>query len=153
MVGQFRFRCALGRSGIRAVKREGDSATPMGTWPLRRIYLRADHGTRPRTKLESRAIRPNDGWCDASADANYNRLIRHPYPASAERMWREDQLYDIVVVLGHNDRPRMRGCGSAIFMHLARPGYRATEGCIALARRDLVLLLSRVGPRTRLRIG
>ena len=92
-----------------------------------------------------RAIRPRDGWCDAPADRNYNRPVRHPYPASAERLWRADGLYDVVVVLGYNDRPRVRGRGSAIFMHVARPGYAPTEGCIALARPHLLRVLDAAG--------
>jgi L,D-peptidoglycan transpeptidase YkuD (ErfK/YbiS/YcfS/YnhG family) len=91
-------------------------------------------------------MRRLDGWCDAPGDRNYNRPVRHPYPASAERLWREDELYDVLVVLGHNQRPRLRGGGSAIFMHVARPGYLPTEGCIALERGHLLALLERLGP-------
>jgi len=101
-------------------------------------------------------VRPIDrdyGWCDAPGDRNYNRLVRHPYPASAERLWRPDALYDVVVVLDHNVRPRVRGHGSAIFMHVARPGYAPTEGCIALRREHLLVLLSRLGPGGMLRIA
>jgi L,D-peptidoglycan transpeptidase YkuD (ErfK/YbiS/YcfS/YnhG family) len=97
-----------------------------------------------------RAIRERDGWCDASADRNYNRPVRHPYPASAERLWRADGLYDIVVVLDCNDRPRVRGRGSAIFMHVAKPGYAPTEGCIALAQAHLLRLLVRLRRRSRI---
>jgi L,D-peptidoglycan transpeptidase YkuD (ErfK/YbiS/YcfS/YnhG family) len=89
-----------------------------------------------------RVIKPDDGWCDAVGDRNYNRRVRHPYPASAERLWRQDALYDVIVVLDHNRQPRVQGAGSAIFMHLARPGYRPTEGCVALARRHLLLVLA-----------
>ena len=100
-----------------------------------------------RTALPVRAIRRRDGWCDAPADRNYNRPVRLPYPASAERLWREDALYDLVVVLDYNERPRVRGRGSAIFMHVAKPGYAPTEGCIALARPHLVRLLERLSLR------
>ncbi len=93
-----------------------------------------------------RRIAPDAGWCDALYDRNYNRPVRLPYPASAERMWREDRLYDLVIVLDHNQRPRRQGGGSAIFLHVARPGYGATEGCIALARPDLVRLLADIRP-------
>ena len=99
---------------------------------------------RPRTSLPVRAIRRHDGWCDASADRNYNRPVRLPYPAGAERLWREDELYDVVVVLGYNDRPRSRGRGSAIFMHVAMPDYAPTEACIALARAHLLRMLERL---------
>jgi L,D-peptidoglycan transpeptidase YkuD (ErfK/YbiS/YcfS/YnhG family) len=145
--------CALGKGGARVIKREGDGATPIGTWIVRRILYRADHGPRPRTSLPVCPIRPDDGWCDAPLDRNYNRQVRHPYPASAERLWRSDRLYDIVVVLGHNDRPRRRGMGSAIFMHLARDGYRPTEGCIALSSRDLRRLVEQLRAGDRVRIG
>jgi L,D-peptidoglycan transpeptidase YkuD (ErfK/YbiS/YcfS/YnhG family) len=141
------YRCALGRSGRRRDKREGDGATPTGTWPIRRILYRADKIERPVTGLPVSVIAVNDGWCDEPADANYNRRVRHPYPAGAERLWREDDLYDIVAVLGHNDDPVVPGMGSAIFMHVASPDYGPTAGCIALCRDDLVKLLMAPGLR------
>jgi L,D-peptidoglycan transpeptidase YkuD (ErfK/YbiS/YcfS/YnhG family) len=109
------------------------------------VLYRADRVRRPLTSLPLRAIRSNDGWCDAPTDRNYNRPVRHPYPASAERLFRSDALYDIVVVLSHNARPRVCGGGSAIFMHVARPGYGPTEGCIALKREHLLRLIRHLG--------
>lgn len=150
--GALRFHCALGRGGLQARKREGDGATPMGAWPIRAIRYRADRGLRPRAPLQAEPIRPADGWCDASSDRNYNRAVRHPYPASAESMWRDDALYDIVVVLGYNDLPRQRGLGSAIFMHIARDGLTPTEGCVALRPRDLRLVLRHIGRNSRVQI-
>lgn len=144
--------CALGRSGRSARKREGDGATPSGTWRPLLVLYRADRVQRPRTGLQVRALKVDDGWCDAVGDRNYNRFVRHPYPASAERLWREDALYDVIVVLDYNRRSRVQGAGSAIFLHSARPGYRPTEGCIALARHHLLLVLAKVGPGTRLSI-
>jgi L,D-peptidoglycan transpeptidase YkuD (ErfK/YbiS/YcfS/YnhG family) len=137
--------CALGRSGRRVRKREGDGATPVGCWRLTAVLYRPDRVRRPATGLPVRRLSPGDGWCDAPADRNYNRPVRHPYPASAERLWRVDGLYDVVVVLSHNAQPRVRGCGSAVFMHVARPGYAPTEGCIALRREHLLRLLQRLG--------
>ncbi|MEZ5852679.1 MAG: L,D-transpeptidase family protein [Hyphomicrobiaceae bacterium] len=131
------WRCALGRTGRHGRKREGDGATPVGRWRLLDVLYRADRVSRPRTALPVRAIRAEDGWCDAAGDRNYNRPVTHPYPASAERLWRPDALYDLVVVLDYNVRRRVRGRGSAIFMHVARPGYAPTEGCIALSERDM----------------
>jgi L,D-peptidoglycan transpeptidase YkuD (ErfK/YbiS/YcfS/YnhG family) len=110
---------------------------------LREVLYRADRGKRPRTQLPVRAIRVSDGWCDDPVEANYNRHVTLPAARRAEGLWRADRLYDIVIVLGYNDRPRVKGRGSAIFVHLARPGYAPTEGCIALARHDLVRLLAR----------
>jgi L,D-peptidoglycan transpeptidase YkuD (ErfK/YbiS/YcfS/YnhG family) len=138
--------CALGRSGRSVRKREGDGATPVGRWRLMTVLYRADRGLRPPARVPVRPIARNDGWCDAPADRNYNRPVRHPYPASAERLWREDGLYDVVVVLNHNARPRVRGAGSAVFMHLARPGYLPTEGCIAMRRGHLMRLLRYLRP-------
>jgi len=154
-LGWLRLRCAIGRSGVTASKREGDGATPAGTCKLDEMLWRSDRslGRRPVCALPARPIRPDHGWCDAPSDRNYNRTVRHPYPASAERLWREDHLYDIVVVLDYNRRPRVRGRGSAIFLHLVRPDYAPTEGCIALCELDLRLLLSRVGRGSQIAIG
>jgi L,D-peptidoglycan transpeptidase YkuD (ErfK/YbiS/YcfS/YnhG family) len=152
-LGGLAFPCALGRSGRRAVKREGDGATPIGRWRLLQVLYRADHIGRPATGLPVRPIRPRDGWCDAPADRNYNRPVRHPYPASAEQLWRADGLYDIVVVLSHNVRPRIRGAGSAVFMHVAQPGYTPTAGCVALKCGHLRQLLARLAPGAEIYIG
>lgn len=141
-IGTLVLPCAVGRSGRSVTKREGDGATPSGSWRAVQVLYRADRGQRPQTVLPVCAIKPDEGWCDAVGDRNYNRRVRHPYPASAERLWRQDALYDVIVVLDHNRRPRVQGAGSAIFMHLARPGYRPTEGCVALARRHLLLVLA-----------
>ena len=150
--GSLSVPCALGRSGRRVRKREGDGATPVGSWPIRRMFYRADRACRPRTRLPVAPIDASAGWCDAPGDRNYNRPVRHPYAASAEHMWRADNLYDAVVVLGYNDRPRARGLGSAIFMHLARPGYAPTEGCIALERRHLLRVIERARRGTVVRV-
>ena len=93
--------CALGRSGRTALKREGDGATPTGIFHLKRVFFRGDRAPRPRTALPTGVLKPCDGWCDAAGDRNYNRPVRHPYPASAEAMWRQDGLYDVVVVLDY----------------------------------------------------
>lgn len=143
--GPLRVPCALGRSGIKVLKREGDGATPWGRFPLRYVLYRLET-SRPRTALLSRLIRHDDGWCDSPFDRNYNRSVGLPYPASTEHLWRADGLYDVVVVLGYNDMPRIRNRGSAIFMHIAREDLKPTEGCVALRSRDLRRLVS-VVPR------
>ena len=149
-----RAKAALGKGGVKpaADKTEGDGASPIGTWPLRRVLYRPDKGPAPQTGLPVEAIHREDGWCDAPGDARYNRPVTLPYPASAEHMWREDDVYDLVVVLGHNDDPVVPGQGSAIFLHLARPDYRPTEGCVALAREDLEALLASAKPGDALEI-
>lgn len=148
--GNLVLACALGRSGIRAMKREGDGATPRGRFRLEGAFFRRDRLARPRTGLPLAATAPDDGWCDAANDRNYNCRVRHPYPASAERLWRSDGLYDVIVVIGYNRRPRRRAAGSAIFMHVTQHGLKPTEGCVALARRDLVKVMAHLGPRTRI---
>jgi len=137
----FAFTCALGRNGVCVDKHEGDGATPVGRYALKRVLYRADHLMPPATKLPIWPIARDDGWCDAPDDANYNRPVKLPYPASAENMWREDSLYDVVVVLGHNDDPVVPYAGSAIFIHVAAPDFSPTAGCIALAREDLLSVL------------
>jgi L,D-peptidoglycan transpeptidase YkuD (ErfK/YbiS/YcfS/YnhG family) len=136
------FRCALGRGGLSDDKREGDGATPIGAWPLRRLLYRPDRLPPPPTGLPALPIGPADGWCDAPGDRNYNRPVILPYPASAESLWREDAVYDLIVPLGYNDGPILPGRGSAIFLHLAREGYLPTEGCVALAPADLLAYLA-----------
>jgi L,D-peptidoglycan transpeptidase YkuD (ErfK/YbiS/YcfS/YnhG family) len=126
--------CALGRSGVTAesAKREGDGATPAGRFALRRVLWRADRGAAPPTALPCAAIDRRDGWCDDPSRPEYNRKVRFPFSGSAEHLWRDDALYDLIVVLGHNDAPPRPGLGSAIFLHVAAPGFKPTEGCIAL---------------------
>lgn len=141
--------CALGAGGRCAIKREGDGATPIGIFALRLGRYRPDRLRRPHTGLTLRPLKPSDGWCDAPHDPRYNRLVSHPCRSSAERMWRDDQLYDIVIMLGYNDRPVRPGHGSAIFLHVARDGYKPTEGCIAVSRADLLRLLPQLTSRTR----
>jgi L,D-peptidoglycan transpeptidase YkuD (ErfK/YbiS/YcfS/YnhG family) len=135
-------RAALGRSGVKALKREGDGATPIGRFPVRQVLYRADRLARPRTAFPLRAIRADDGWCEDPADGSYNRLVKLSPRSRADRLTRDDNLYDLILVVGHNDRPRVKGLGSAIFVHLARPGYAPTAGCIALSRHDLLMLLA-----------
>ncbi|MCC7015962.1 MAG: L,D-transpeptidase family protein [Rhodospirillales bacterium] len=143
-------RCALGRSGVSADKREGDGATPAGALPLRYLLYRSDRETQPLTRLSVRALQPEDGWCDDPSLPEYNRFVRRPFAGRHETLWREDGLYDFAVVLGWNDAPPVPSRGSAIFLHVAGENYAPTEGCVALARRDLLRLLADCGPGDRL---
>lgn len=142
------FPCALGRGGIRSIKREGDGATPLGRMRLLWGHFRAERPVQRRSALSLSAIRARDGWCDEAGDRNYNRPVQLPYPASAEKMERSDRLYDCVIVLDYNLRPRRRGMGSAIFFHLARDGFLPTEGCVAVERRVMERLLPHLSRRT-----
>jgi L,D-peptidoglycan transpeptidase YkuD (ErfK/YbiS/YcfS/YnhG family) len=138
-------RCAVGRSGIGQKLREGDGITPAGKWPLRRVLYRADRITAPRTALPLAPIEPDQAWCDLPGDPNYNRLVRLPHASLDERLWREDSLYDLVVVVGFNDSPPVSGKGSAIFLHLAHTDYGPTAGCVALSRGDLTEAVEQLG--------
>jgi L,D-peptidoglycan transpeptidase YkuD (ErfK/YbiS/YcfS/YnhG family) len=138
--------CALGRGGLVAAadKKEGDGKTPMGSWPVRRILYRPDKEEEPVSKFPITALSPTTGWCDAPQDTAYNQIVRHPWRASAEQLWRDDDVYDLIMVLGHNDDPVVPGSGSAIFVHIAREGFTPTEGCVAIAHdaiRKLITLM------------
>ncbi|WP_082639142.1 L,D-transpeptidase family protein [Aureimonas sp. AU20] len=143
--GPLRLRCALGKGGVSSFKREGDGATPLASMALLWAYGRPGRRGAPRFALPTRTPGRRSGWCDAPEHGCYNRPVRLPFPASAERLLRDDRLYDGVVVLDWNVRHRRRGLGSAIFLHVARPGYAPTEGCVALSRRDL----DRLAPHLR----
>jgi L,D-peptidoglycan transpeptidase YkuD (ErfK/YbiS/YcfS/YnhG family) len=136
------FRAALGYGGVRVDKREGDGATPAGLLPLRTVLFRQDRWPAPVCLVPVHAIAPHDGWCDDPTHLAYNRLVRLPISASAEPLWRDDAVYDIIGVLGWNDGPILPGRGSAIFLHVARPDYAPTEGCIALAPNDMLAVLA-----------
>lgn len=143
------FKCALGRSGLVPDKREGDGGTPVGVFPLRKLYYRADSEPEISTILRSYPIKPGQYWCDDPSDSiHYNQFINNEISARTEKMWRDDHLYDLVVTLGYNDNPPIPGLGSAIFFHLAHEDYRPTEGCVAIARSDMKALLPRLSART-----
>lgn len=144
---------ALGRGGIKANKREGDGGTPRGTFRLVRLWWRPDRGPRPQSRLPMRRIGPEDGWCEDPTDRRYNQPIRLPAGATGDRLWREDHLYDLIIEIDHNTRPRIAGRGSAVFLHVAREGFRPTAGCVAFAAPTLRRLLTVLGPGTRIEIG
>jgi len=148
--GPLRLVTALGRGGIRADKREGDGGTPRGRFRLLRLWFRADRGPRPASLLPLRRIGRHDAWCEDPADRRYNRFLRLPPERGGDRLWRDDRLYDLVVELDHNTRPRVARRGSAVFIHIARPGLRPTAGCVALPAPALRRLLRRLGPHSRI---
>lgn len=140
-VGGVTLPCALGRSGIGNFKREGDGKTPRAVMRLMSGFWRVDRVAKPDTRLPMLPARPGMIWCDAPGHAAYNRLSLLPMTASHETLCRQDNVYDICLILDWNITCRKRGGGSAIFLHLARPGYRPTEGCIAVSERDMRRLL------------
>lgn len=151
--GAREYRCALGKGGVVRNKREGDGATPIGLFRLLAVHFRHDRVGQPITRLPTRAIGKRDGWCDNPNHSAYNTRIVRPFRGSHEALWRDDHLYDIVIEIDHNTHPAKRGAGSAIFIHVATPDYASTEGCIALAKKDLRNLLQRWTPETRILIA
>ncbi len=138
-----KFPCAIGKSGVvpQGNGREGDCKTPLGTYQIRYGLYRDDRVKLPQTKLTFWRIYRDDGWCDAPNDPAYNRPVRLPYPSSAEALWRDDHVYDVVIVLSHNDSPPVANMGSAVFIHVARTGYTPTLGCVAVSRDDMLKLI------------
>jgi L,D-peptidoglycan transpeptidase YkuD (ErfK/YbiS/YcfS/YnhG family) len=148
-----RVRAAIGKGGLTVYKKEGDGATPIGIFALRELWYRPDRLAMPETGLTPIAILPESGWSDDAADPLYNRAVPLPHPYRHERLWRDDGLYDLIVPLGYNDDTPVSGLGSAIFLHCVRPDYGPTEGCVAIARDDLLTLLVDCGPTTRIAIS
>jgi L,D-peptidoglycan transpeptidase YkuD (ErfK/YbiS/YcfS/YnhG family) len=152
MAGPLTIPVSLGRGGIRADKREGDGGTPRGLFRLRQLWWRADRAPRPRTLLPVRPIRQDDAWSEDPADRHYNRPFRRAPGQPGDRLWRDDHLYDFIIEIDHNTRPRVAKRGSAVFIHLAREGFSPTAGCVGLTRNALNRLLERVGPCTWIHI-
>ena len=145
-------RAAVGRAGVSLGKREGDNATPAGTFPLVSAFYRADRIPSPRSALPLRALSINDAWVDDPADGNYNRLVSLPYPAHVEPMWLDDAVYDLIVVIGYNIGPVVAGAGSAIFLHIVRPDFSPTAGCVAVEKSVLIGLMPLLGPGSTITI-
>lgn len=152
-LGALEVPCALGRSGILDPKREGDGGTPAGRFPLRRLLYRADRIAHIETRLPARRIAEQDGWCDDPANPAYNRPVTLPYSGRHERLWLDSPLYNLVVVIGHNDDPVVPGAGSAVFLHVAREDWGPTEGCVAFRQNDLLRLLRELSPTDAVAIG
>ncbi|HLZ03532.1 MAG TPA: L,D-transpeptidase family protein [Bradyrhizobium sp.] len=144
---------ALGRGGIRANKREGDGGTPRGTFRPRQLWWRADRHARPKTFIPVRAIRREDAWCEDATDRHYNRPIRLARGEGGDHLTRKDHLYDFIVEIDHNTRPRIAHRGSAVFLHLARENYAPTAGCVSMTKAAMLRLLRQLGPKTRIVIG
>ncbi len=144
------YRCAVGENGFTGTPREGAKATPLGIYPLRECWYRPDRLKAPNTLLPLRMTREDDGWCDDPAHPQYNRHVKLPFSASHELLWRQEHVYDIIVPIGFNDSPVVPGMGSAIFLHLARPDYAPTLGCVAVSLADMLEILENAGTSTRI---
>lgn len=150
-IGMGALPCALGKGGVKAQKREGDGATPRGALRVLRLYRRPDRPMVNAT-IPVRIISRGTGWCDDITSSRYNQPVTLPCDKHHEKLWREDHVYDLVIDTNYNRRPAIKGRGSAIFIHLARPNFTPTEGCIALNRRDLARLIAMINSQTRIHV-
>jgi L,D-peptidoglycan transpeptidase YkuD (ErfK/YbiS/YcfS/YnhG family) len=148
-----KFRCALGKAGIKKKEREGDNVTPKGTFKITKIYYRHDKIKNIKTLIKKIKIKKNMGWCDDSTSSFYNRQIELPSQLSYERLYRNDNLYDLIVILNYNTNPIIKNKGSAIFIHIAKKYYRKTKGCIALSKENLIELVSKIKKKTKIEIN
>ena len=135
------YSCAVGKAGIGKKEREGDNITPIGKFPIHFGFYRPDKITSIVSGIPFLPLSKDIGWCDAPEDEQYNRLVKLPYDTSHEILWRDDDIYDIILAVGYNDDPVVPGKGSAIFIHVAREGFPPTEGCIALKKEDLLEII------------
>lgn len=146
------YTCAVGKNGFSDDKKEGDGCSPIGKFLLRECWYRADKMPAPRTNLPLKIITQNDGWCDDENSPDYNQHIKSPYGLSHEKLWRDDDIYDIIIPIGYNDAEVVAGKGSAIFLHIAKQNYSGTKGCIALSKPDLLEILPKLSPQTYIEI-
>ena len=148
-----KFRCALGKAGIKKKEKEGDDITPKGIFKITRIYYRADKINNITTSIKKVKIKKNMGWCDDPTSNFYNKEIKLPSKYSHEKLYRKDSLYDLVLVLNYNTNPIIKNKGSAIFLHIARDSYKRTKGCIALKKKHLILLISKIKKNIKIKIS
>ena len=149
----FKFRCSLGKAGIKKKEREGDNITPKGIFKIIKIYYRADRIKKIKIPIQTIKIRKNIGWCDDSKSKHYNKQINLPTNYTHEKLYRDDNLYDLIAVLNYNSNPVIKNKGSAIFIHIARRSYKKTKGCIALKKKDLIQLISQIKKNTKVKIN
>ena len=147
-IDHYKVKCAVGKRGIGIKRREGDLITPKGKYKIKCIYYRKDRVTNFKSKLPKFPILKDMGWCDDPASKKYNKLVKFPYRFRAEKFYRKDNVYDIVLVLNYNLNPIIKNKGSAIFIHIAKRDYRSTAGCVALKKRDLKKIVSIINKKT-----
>jgi len=147
-----KFRCALGKAGIKKKKKEGDNITPEGTFKIIKVYYRPDKIKNIVTSIKKKEIKKNIGWCDDPISNSYNKEIKLPSRFSHEKLYRKDNLYDLILVLNYNINPIIKNKGSAIFIHIAKKNYEPTAGCVAIKKKDLVELLKKIKKKTKIKI-
>ena len=153
ILDKYRIKCAIGKRGIGHKKREGDKITPVGKFKIRSILYRKDRAIRIKSKITTLPITKDMGWCDDPKSKKYNKLIKFPFKGHAERLYRKDNTYDIILVLNYNSNPIRKGKGSAIFIHVSRKNYKNTLGCIAVSKGDLKKIIKKINKSTIVNIN
>ena len=148
-----KFRCAVGKAGIKKKKKEGDNITPKGIFKITKIYYRSDKIKNIKTPIKTIKIKKNMGWCDDPHSIHYNKQIKLPSRFSHEKLYRKDNLYDLFLVINYNTNPIIKNKGSAIFLHITKDSYKKTKGCIALKKGDLIELISKIRKNTKIKIN
>jgi len=152
-IGHYKVKCAIGKRGIGTKKREGDQITPRGQFKIKSILYRKDRISNLKSKISKLPIQKNMGWCDDSRSKQYNKLIKYPFNYSAEKLYRVDNIYDIILVLNYNTNPIRKNKGSAIFIHIAKKNYKSTSGCIAVSKKNLKEVIKNINKKTTVNIN
>ena len=147
---KYKIKCSIGKRGITVKKIEGDNKTPAGRFKFKSIFYRKDRVPKIKTILQKIVIRKNMGWCDDVNSNFYNKLIKFPFSKSAEKFWIKDNIYDVIIILNYNMNPILKNKGSAIFLHVAKKNYTPTKGCIAISKKDMYFLISKINTKTKL---
>ena len=150
---KYKIKCAIGKRGITSRKVEGDKKTPKGTFEFKSIFYRKDRILKIKSPLKKYIIKKNMGWCDDPSSTNYNRLVKLPFILSAEKLWLKENIYDVIVVIDYNLKPVVKNKGSAIFLHIAKKNYAATEGCVAVTKKNMIFLLEKINNKTKIVIN
>ena len=148
----YKLRCTIGKRGISSRKLEGDKKTPKGEFKLKYILYRKDRVIDLKTRLKKVIINKKLGWCDDPNSSYYNKIINYPYKHSSEKLWRKENVYDIIIVIDYNLNPIVKNKGSAIFLHIAKRKYKPTNGCIAVSKKNIKLIVSKINKKTKLKI-
>ena len=151
--GNYKLKCSIGKSGIKSNKKEGDLATPKGTFDLGSLYYRKDRIKKIKCNFKKKIIKKNMGWCDDIKSEKYNQEVFFPFKYSAEKLYRRDKIYDLFINIKYNFNPTIKGKGSAIFLHIADSKYKPTKGCIAISKNDFLKILPKINNKTKISIG
>ena len=149
----YKLKCSIGKSGTRKLKKEGDLTTPKGVFGLNKLYYRKDRIVLPKCRIQKKVIKKNMGWCDDIKSKRYNKEIFFPFKFGAERLYRQDKKYDLLIDIKYNFSPTIKNRGSAIFLHLSNKNYKPTKGCIAISKKDFLKILPLINKKTKISIN